>query len=87
MLQMNTGRILSQPVPSDRAHYGWDGGSESARLRRHARSDGGPISGRQELDKRYMPASYQGVILRSMASDSPIWQRPEGSRSDAAADA
>src|SRR5919202_1759597 len=67
MLQMNTGRILSgSPCLGSWVNYGL--GSENENLPGFVvmlDPTGGPISGAKNWSSGYMPASYQGVILRS----------------------
>src|SRR5918998_1869716 len=67
MLQMNTGRILSgSPCLGSWVNYGL--GSVNQNLPGFVvmlDPTGGPISGAKNWSSGYMPASYQGVILRS----------------------
>ena len=72
MLQMNTGKILSgSPCLGSWANYGL--GSENEDLPGFVvmlDPTGGPISGAKNWSSGYMPASYQGTILRS--SGTPV---------------
>src|SRR5687767_2597479 len=67
MLQMNSGRILSgHPCLGSWVNYGL--GSVNENLPGFVvmlDPTGGPISGAKNWSSGYMPASYQGVILRS----------------------
>jgi hypothetical protein len=67
MLQMNTGKILSgSPCMGSWVNYGL--GSVNQNLPGFCvmlDPTGGPISGAKNWSSGYMPASYQGVILRS----------------------
>jgi len=67
MLQMNTGKILSgSPCLGSWVNYGL--GSENENLPGFVvmlDPTGGPISGAKNWSSGYMPASYQGTILRS----------------------
>ena len=67
MLQMNTGKILSgSPCLGSWVNYGL--GSVSENLPGFAvmlDPIGGPISGAKNWSSGYMPASYQGTVLRS----------------------
>src|SRR5690348_1117565 len=67
MIQMNTGRILSgSPCMGSWINYGL--GSVNENLPGFCvmlDPTGGPISGAKNWSSGYMPASYQGVILRS----------------------
>jgi Protein of unknown function (DUF1501) len=67
MLQMNTGKILSgSPCIGSWVNYGL--GSENENLPGFVvmlDPTGGPISGAKNWSSGYMPASYQGTILRS----------------------
>src|SRR4051812_28800663 len=67
MLQMNTGKILSgSPCMGSWVNYGL--GSENENLPGFVvmlDPTGGPISGAKNWSSGYMPASYQGTILRS----------------------
>ena len=70
MLQMNSGKILSgSPCLGSWVNYGL--GSENQNLPGFAvmlDPTGGPISGAKNWSSGYMPASYQGTILRSGSS-------------------
>ena len=72
MLQMNTGKILSgSPCIGSWVNYGL--GSVNQNMPGFVVSldaKGGPISGSKNWSSGYMPASYQGVILR--AAGDPI---------------
>src|SRR4051812_3171738 len=67
MLQMNTGRILSgSPCLGSWVNYGL--GSVNSNIPGFVvmlDPTGGPISGAKNWSSGYMPAQYQGVILRS----------------------
>jgi hypothetical protein len=80
MLQMNTGRILSgSPCLGSWLNYGL--GSENQNLPGFCvmlDPTGGPISGAKNWSSGYMPASYQGVILRSTGEPILDLQRPAG---------
>jgi Protein of unknown function (DUF1501) len=72
MLQMNTGKILSGSPCL---------GSENQNLPGFVvmlDPTGGPISGAKNWSSGYMPASYQGVILRSAGQPILDLQRPAG---------
>ncbi|MBX7210246.1 MAG: DUF1501 domain-containing protein [Verrucomicrobiaceae bacterium] len=87
MLQMNTGKILSgSPCLGSWVNYGL--GSVSENLPGFAvmlDPTGGPISGAKNWSSGYMPASYEGTVLRSAgepildlqapADTSPTMQR------------
>ncbi|HLJ92682.1 MAG TPA: DUF1501 domain-containing protein [Gemmataceae bacterium] len=81
MLQMNTGKILSgSPCLGSWVNYGL--GSVNEDLPGFVvmlDPRGGPISGAKNWSSGYMPAHYEGTILRS--GDTPILDlhRPEGS--------
>jgi hypothetical protein len=72
MLMMNSGRILSgHPCLGSWATYGL--GSENENLPGFVvmlDRTGGPISGAKNWSSGYMPAAYQGTVLR--ASDVPL---------------
>jgi len=80
MLMMNSGRILSgNPCMGSWATYGL--GSENQNLPGFVvmlDQSGGPISGAKNWSSGYMPAAYQGTVIR--ASGTPIHNlaRPEG---------
>jgi len=79
MLQMNTGKILSgSPCLGSWVNYGL--GSTSENLPGFAvmlDPIGGPISGAKNWSSGYMPASYQGTVLRSAGDPILDLQRPE----------
>ena len=80
MLQMNSGRILSgHPCLGSWVNYGL--GSVNQNLPGFVvmlDPSGGPISGPKNWSSGYMPASFQGTVLRS--GDAPVLDlaRPEG---------
>jgi len=78
MLQMNTGKILSgSPCLGSWANYGL--GSENENLPGFVvmlDPTGGPISGAKNWSSGYMPASYQGTILRSAGTPVLDLKRP-----------
>jgi hypothetical protein len=80
MLQMNTGKILSgSPCMGSWLNYGL--GSVNQDLPGFAvmlDPTGGPISGAKNWSSGYMPASYQGVILRSAGEPILDLRRPAG---------
>ncbi len=80
MLQMNTGTILSgSPCLGSWANYGL--GSENQDLPGFVvmlDPTGGPISGAKNWSSGYMPATYQGTILRSAGEPVLDLRRPEG---------
>jgi hypothetical protein len=80
MIQMNTGKILSgSPCLGSWLNYGL--GSENENLPGFCvmlDPSGGPISGAKNWSSGYMPASYQGVILRSAGQPILDLQRPAG---------
>lgn len=84
MLQMNSGKILSgSPCIGSWVNYGL--GSPNANLPGFVvmlDPTGGPISGAKNWSSGYMPASYQGVILRSAGEPVLDLQRPEGMSRD-----
>ena len=79
MLQMNTGKILSgSPCLGSWVNYGL--GSENEDLPGFVvmlDPTGGPISGAKNWSSGYMPASYQGTILRSAGDPILDLKRPE----------
>jgi hypothetical protein len=79
MLQMNTGRILSgSPCLGSWVNYGL--GSPSENLPGFAvmlDPVGGPISGAKNWSSGFMPASYQGAVLRSAGDPILDLKRPE----------
>src|SRR6185437_3704808 len=80
MLQMNTGKILSgSPCLGSWVNYGL--GSVNENLPGFVvmlDPTGGPISGSKNWSSGYMPASYQGTILRSGANPVLDLKRPAG---------
>jgi hypothetical protein len=80
MLQMNTGKILSgSPCLGSWVNYGL--GSENEDLPGFVvmlDPTGGPISGAKNWSSGYMPASYQGTILRSAGVPVLDLARPAG---------
>src|SRR3954453_21688303 len=78
MLQMNTGKILSgSPCLGSWVNYGL--GSTNENLPGFCvmlDPTGGPISGAKNWSSGYMPASYQGVILRSAGEPILDLKRP-----------
>ncbi|GIW95592.1 MAG: hypothetical protein KatS3mg110_3633 [Pirellulaceae bacterium] len=79
MLQMNTGRILSgSPALGSWITYGL--GSENENLPGFVvmlDPTGGPISGAKNWSSGYMPATYQGVLLRSEGEPILDLKRPD----------
>jgi len=79
MLMMNSGRILSgHPCLGSWVNYGL--GSVNENLPGFVvmlDPTGGPISGAKNWSSGYMPASYQGVILRSAGVPILDLRRPE----------
>jgi hypothetical protein len=80
MLQMNSGKILSgSPCMGSWVNYGL--GSVNENLPGFVvmlDPTGGPISGAKNWSSGYMPATYQGCILRSAAPPILDLQRPGG---------
>ncbi len=80
MLQMNTGKILSgSPCLGSWVNYGL--GSENENLPGFVvmlDPTGGPISGAKNWSSGYMPASFQGTILRSSGPPVLDLKRPAG---------
>jgi hypothetical protein len=80
MLQMNTGRILSgSPCLGSWVNYGL--GSVNQDLPGFVvmlDPTGGPISGAKNWSSGYMPATFQGTILRSAGEPVLDLQRPGG---------
>src|SRR5262245_53720335 len=80
MLQMNSGKILSgSPCLGSWVNYGL--GSVNENLPGFVvmlDPSGGPISGAKNWSSGYMPASLQGVILRSAGAPVLDLQRPDG---------
>jgi hypothetical protein len=85
MLMMNSGRLLSgSPSLGSWVTYGL--GSENQNLPGFVvmlDKTGGPISGPKNWSSGYMPAAYQGVVIR--ADDIPIYnlKRPQGMSEEA----
>ncbi|MEI7685000.1 MAG: DUF1501 domain-containing protein, partial [Planctomycetota bacterium] len=84
MLQMNTGKIISgSPCLGSWLNYGL--GSQNENLPGFVvmlDPTGGPISGAKNWSSGYMPASYQGTMLRGGSSPVLDLERP-GTMSDA----
>ena len=84
MLQMNSGKILSgSPSLGSWVNYGL--GSVNENLPGFVvmlDPTGGPISGSKNWSSGYMPATYQGTVLRSAGAPVLDLKRPEG-RSEA----
>jgi hypothetical protein len=80
MLMMNSGRILSgHPSLGSWANYGL--GSENENLPGFVvmlDRTGGPISGAKNWSSGYMPATYQGMVMRSAGEPILDLQPPEG---------
>src|SRR5437667_11782409 len=80
MLQMNTGKILSgSPCLGSWVNYGL--GSVNENMPGFVvmlDPSGGPISGAKNWSSGYMPASYQGAILRSVGKPVLDLSTPEG---------
>jgi hypothetical protein len=80
MLQMNTGKILSgSPCLGSWVNYGL--GSVSENLPGFVvmlDPKGGPISGAKNWSSGYMPATFQGTILRSAGDPILDLNRPDG---------
>jgi hypothetical protein len=80
MLQMNSGKILSgSPCMGSWINYGL--GTVNQNLPGFVvmlDPTGGPISGAKNWSSGYMPASYQGVILRSAGQPILDLNRPAG---------
>jgi hypothetical protein len=80
MLQMNTGKILSgSPCIGSWVNYGLGSVNQNMPgfvvMLDHT---GGPISGAKNWSNGYMPASYQGVILRSAGDPILDLEPPAG---------
>lgn len=79
MLQMNSGKIQSgNPCLGSWINYGL--GSENENLPGFVvmlDKTGGPISGPKNWSSGYMPATYQGVVMRSEGTAILDLQRPE----------
>ena len=86
MLQMNTGKILSgSPCLGSWVNYGL--GSVNENLPGFVvmlDPTGGPISGAKNWSSGYMPATYQGTILRSAGHADPRSRTRPSGMSDAA---
>ena len=80
MLMMNSGKILSgSPALGSWVNYGL--GSVNENLPGFVvmlDPTGGPISGAKNWSSGYMPATYQGTVLRSSGSPILDLQTPEG---------
>ena len=80
MLQMNSGKILSgSPALGSWVNYGL--GTENENLPGFVvmlDPKGGPISGAKNWSSGYMPATYQGTILRSKGTPIIDLNPPEG---------
>ncbi len=85
MLMMNSGRILSgNPALGSWVNYGL--GSENENLPGFVvmlDKTGGPISGPKNWSSGYMPASYQGVVIRADATAIHNLELPPGMTKDA----
>jgi hypothetical protein len=85
ILQMNTGKILSgNPCMGSWVNYGL--GSVNENLPGFVvmlDPTGGPISGAKNWSSGYMPASFQGTVLRSAGDPILDLNRPEGMSQDA----
>jgi hypothetical protein len=84
MLQMNTGKILSgSPSLGSWVNYGL--GTMNSNLPGFVvitDTTGGPISGAKNWSSGYMPAAYQGTVLRSAGDPILDLSRPEGMTPD-----
>src|SRR3712207_1947241 len=80
MLQMNSGKILSgSPCMGSWVNYGL--GSENQNLPGFVvmlDPRGGPISGAKNWSSGYMPASYQGTLVRATGAPILDLERPPG---------
>jgi hypothetical protein len=80
MLQMNSGKILSgSPALGSWVNYGL--GSVNENLPGFVvmlDPSGGPISGAKNWSSGYMPATYQGTVLRSKGAPILDLESPEG---------
>ncbi|MEK6233417.1 MAG: DUF1501 domain-containing protein, partial [Planctomycetales bacterium] len=80
MLMMNSGKVISgAPALGSWATYGLGSVNENlpgfvVMLDR----TGGPISGAKNWSSGYMPASYQGVVMRSQGAPILDLERPQG---------
>jgi len=85
ILQMNTGKILSgNPCLGSWVNYGL--GSVNENLPGFVvmlDPTGGPISGAKNWSSGYMPASFQGTVLRGIGNPILDLNRPEGMSEDA----
>lgn len=80
MIQMNSGRILSG-APSVGSWLTYGLGSENQNLPGFVvmlDPTGGPISGAKNWSSGFMPASYQGTLLRGTGAPILDLARPEG---------
>lgn len=84
MLQMNSGKILSgSPALGSWVNYGL--GSENENLPGFVvmlDPTGGPISGAKNWSSGYMPATYQGTIMRSKGAAVIDLNLPDGMTKD-----
>ena len=80
MLMMNSGKVLSgSPALGSWVNYGL--GTENENLPGFVvmlDGKGGPISGAKNWSSGYMPASYQGVVMRSAGTPILDLKVPEG---------
>ena len=80
MLQMNSGQVLSgHPCLGSWVNYGL--GSVNENLPGHVvmlDSTGGPISGAKNWSSGYMPATFQGTVMRSKGAPILDLNRPAG---------
>jgi len=80
MLQMNSGQLLSgHPCLGSWVNYGL--GSVNENLPGHVvmlDSTGGPISGAKNWSSGYMPATFQGTVMRSKGAPILDLNRPAG---------
>jgi hypothetical protein len=80
MIQMNTGKILSgSPSLGSWVNYGL--GSVNKNLPGYVvmmDTTGGPISGAKNWSSGYMPAAYQGTVLRAAGDPILDLTRPDG---------
>ena len=80
MLQMNSGQVLSgHPCLGSWVNYGL--GSVNENLPGHVvmlDSTGGPISGAKNWSSGYMPATFQGTVMRSKGAPILDLNRPKG---------
>src|SRR4051794_21089111 len=85
MLMMNSGRILSgHPALGSWVNYGL--GSENENFPGFVvmlDKTGGPISGPKNWSSGYMPAAYQGTVIRADATPIHDLAPPEGTTRDA----